>query len=119
AGHDATVGAVMEPAYQVGGDAFDYAVAGTTLHLGVFDALGHATTAGITANVAVAACRNARRQGASLTETSEQVERVLLEQFITSRYVTAILAELDMVSGRLTWINRGHLLPILIRDNRW
>jgi non-ribosomal peptide synthetase component F len=32
AGHDATVGPVMEPAYQIGGDAFDYAVAGTTLH---------------------------------------------------------------------------------------
>ncbi|MFF9131275.1 MULTISPECIES: PP2C family protein-serine/threonine phosphatase [unclassified Streptomyces] len=119
AGHDVTLAAVMEPAYQIGGDAFDYAVNGTTLHLGVFDAMGHDTTAGITANVAVTACRNARRQGASLAQTSEEVERVLLEQFSTSRYVTAILADLDMASGRLRWINRGHHLPILIRDNRW
>ncbi|MER7485508.1 PP2C family protein-serine/threonine phosphatase [Streptomyces sp. NPDC126497] len=119
AGNDATVGAAMEPAYQVGGDAFDYAVADGTLHLGVFDAMGHDTTAGITANVAVAACRNARRQGASLPETSEQVEQTLIEQFSTSRYVTGILADLDMESGRLTWINRGHHLPILIRGNRW
>ncbi|MGW5492447.1 PP2C family protein-serine/threonine phosphatase [Streptomyces olivaceoviridis] len=119
AGHHVTVGAVMEPAYQVGGDAFDYAVAGSTLHLGVFDAMGHDTTAGITANVAVAACRNARRQGASLTETSRSVEATLIEQFGTSRYVTGILADLDMESGRLTWINRGQHLPILIRGNRW
>ncbi|MEU6546661.1 PP2C family protein-serine/threonine phosphatase [Streptomyces sp. NPDC046859] len=119
AGHDATVGAVMEPAYQVGGDAFDFAVAGHTLHLGVFDAMGHDTTAGITANVAVSACRNARRQGAALAETSREVERVLIEQFDARRYVTAILAELDMSSGTLTWVNRGHHLPILIRDNRW
>jgi serine phosphatase RsbU (regulator of sigma subunit) len=119
AGHEVTVGATMEPAYQVGGDAFDYAVNGTTLHLGVFDAMGHDTTAGITANVAVSACRNARRQGASLAETSEEVERVLLEQFSSSRYVTGILADLDTASGRLTWINRGHHLPVLIRDNRW
>ncbi|WP_412080880.1 PP2C family protein-serine/threonine phosphatase [Streptomyces sp. SCL15-4] len=119
AGDDATVGAVMEPAYQVGGDVFDYAVAGSTLHLGVFDAMGHDTTAGITANVAVAACRNARRQGASLSETSEQVERTLMEQFSNGRYVTGILADLDLESGRLTWINRGHHLPILIRGNRW
>lgn len=119
AGQDATVGAVMEPAYQVGGDAFDYAVAGTTLHLSVFDAMGHDTTAGITANVAVAACRNARRQGASLTETSEQVEETLVRQFGASRYVTGILADLDLATGRLTWINRGHHLPILIRGNRW
>ncbi|MGA5042213.1 PP2C family protein-serine/threonine phosphatase [Streptomyces capoamus] len=119
AGRGVTVGAVMEPAYQIGGDAFDYAVAGSTLHLSVFDAMGHDTTAGITANVAVAACRNARRQGASLAETSRQVERVLLEQFSTSRYVTGILADLDMASGRLAWINRGHHLPLLVRDNRW
>ncbi|MFI1004115.1 PP2C family protein-serine/threonine phosphatase [Streptomyces galbus] len=119
AGSDVTVGATMEPAYQVGGDAFDYAVAGTTLHLGVFDAMGHDTTAGITANVAVAACRNARRQGHGLSETTRQVERTLLEQFGNSRYVTAVLADLDMETGQLTWVNRGHHLPILIRGNRW
>nr|BFD88260.1 PP2C family protein-serine/threonine phosphatase [Streptomyces sp. Xyl84] len=119
AGHDATVGAVMEPAYQVGGDAFDYAVAGSTLHLGVFDAMGHDTTAGITANVAVAACRNARRQGATLARTSQEVEQALIEQFDGRRYVTGILADLDMETGRLTWVNRGDHLPILIRDSRW
>ncbi|MEV5357100.1 PP2C family protein-serine/threonine phosphatase [Streptomyces sp. NPDC052693] len=119
AGQEATVGAVMEPAYRVGGDSFDYAVAGSTLHMGVFDAMGHDTTAGITANVAVAACRNARRQGASLAQTSRHMEKTLIEQFGTSRYVTGILADLDMATGRLTWVNRGHHLPILLRDNRW
>ncbi|CAL9614279.1 hypothetical protein SUDANB6_05712 [Streptomyces sp. enrichment culture] len=119
AGQEATVGAVMEPAYRIGGDSFDYAVAGNTLHLGVFDAMGHDTTAGITASVAVAACRNARRQGASLAETSRRVEKILVEQFGTSRYVTGILADLDMDTGRLTWVNRGHHLPILLRGNRW
>ncbi|MFJ4812899.1 PP2C family protein-serine/threonine phosphatase [Streptomyces longwoodensis] len=119
AGSSVTVGAAMEPAYQVGGDSFDYAVADTTLHLGVFDAMGHDTTAGITANVAVAACRNARRQGCGLSETTRQVERTLIEQFSTSRYVTAVLADLDMETGRLTWVNRGHHLPVLIRGNRW
>lgn len=119
AGHDVTVGAAMEPAYEIGGDAFDYAVAGTVLHLSVFDAMGHDTRAGITANVAVSACRNARRQGATLAETSRHIDEILLEQFGTSRYATGILATLDLESGRLSWINRGHHLPILLRDNRW
>ncbi|GAA2878751.1 hypothetical protein GCM10010517_40860 [Streptosporangium fragile] len=35
-----TVSAAMEPAYEVGGDAFDYAIAGDVLHLAVFDAMG-------------------------------------------------------------------------------
>ncbi|MEV6178068.1 PP2C family protein-serine/threonine phosphatase [Streptomyces sp. NPDC052015] len=119
AGHDVSVGALIEPAYGVGGDAFDYAVSGQTLHLAVLDAMGHDTTAGITANVAVAACRNARRQGTSLAETSQAVEEVLLAHFGTSRYVTGILAELDLSSGQLSWVNRGHHLPLVVRDNRW
>ncbi|WP_229840211.1 PP2C family protein-serine/threonine phosphatase [Streptomyces roseolilacinus] len=119
AGHGVTVGAVLEPAYGVGGDAFDYAVAGTILHLSVFDAMGHDTAAGITANVAVAACRNARRQGMSLPDTSQAVEETLSQQFGSTRYVTGILAELDLVTGRLTFVNRGHPLPLLLRDGRW
>lgn len=118
AGHDATVGAVSEPAYGVGGDAFDYAVAGTTLHLGIFDAMGHDTTAGLTANMAVAACRNARRQGADLAGTSRKVERTLIEQFDTDRYVTGVLADLDLETGYLSWVNRGHPLPVLVRAGR-
>ncbi|MBQ0988014.1 serine/threonine-protein phosphatase [Streptomyces sp. F63] len=116
AGHGATVSAALEPAYEVGGDAYDYALTGTNLYLGVFDAMGHDTTAGITANVAVSACRNARRQGASLADASRMVEKTLNEQFGTSRYITGILADIDLVTGRLTWVNRGHHLPVVIRS---
>ncbi|MEU3554317.1 SpoIIE family protein phosphatase [Streptomyces fragilis] len=80
--------------------------------------MGHDVSAGITANVAVAACRNARRQGASLTEASQTVERALLEQFGTQRHVTGILAELNIRTGGLSWVNRGHHLPLLVRDRR-
>ncbi|GAB3119808.1 PP2C family protein-serine/threonine phosphatase [Streptomyces calidiresistens] len=119
AGHNVTIGAVSEPAYEIGGDAFDYALAGSTMHLAVFDAMGHDATAGLTANVAVAACRNARRQGADPVETSRVVERTLMEQFGIHRYATGILAELDLDTGHLSWVNRGHPLPVLIRTGRW
>ncbi|GAA0408401.1 hypothetical protein Acor_71820 [Acrocarpospora corrugata] len=114
------IGAALEPAYEVGGDAFDYALAGGSVHLGIFDAMGHDTAAGLTANLAVAACRNFRRQGADLVATSEGAERVLIEEFGPgTRYVTAILAELHLESGLLTWVNRGHHPPVLIRGGRW
>ncbi|MFF5158031.1 PP2C family protein-serine/threonine phosphatase [Streptomyces sp. NPDC000348] len=119
AGRRTTVAAVSEPAYDVGGDAFDYAVSDDVLHLSVFDAMGHDATAGLTANMAIATCRNARRQGADLVQTSQAVEDTLTEQFGTSRYVTGILADLDLRTGGLTWINRGHHLPILLRSGRW
>jgi hypothetical protein len=113
------IAAAMEPAYSVGGDVYDYAVAGSTVHLGLFDAMGHDSTAGLTANVAVATCRNERRQGTGLAATTERIERSLIDHFGDSRYVTAILADLDTATGRLAWVNRGHHPPVLIRGGRW
>jgi hypothetical protein len=62
ANHRVTIAAAMEPAYATAGDAFDYALAGDVAHLAVFDAMGHDTSAGLTANLAVACCRSHRRR---------------------------------------------------------
>lgn len=43
---------------------FDYALAEETVHLALFDAMGHDTAAGLTANLALAASRNHRRRTA-------------------------------------------------------
>jgi serine phosphatase RsbU (regulator of sigma subunit) len=114
-----TVSAFMEPAYEVAGDAFEYAVAGDTVHLGIFDAMGHNTSAGLTASLAMAACRSNRRAGKGVAETSRAIEDVLVGQFGHSRYTTGVLADLDLTTGTLTWVNRGHLLPVIIRGGRW
>jgi serine phosphatase RsbU (regulator of sigma subunit) len=114
-----TISATMEPAYHVAGDGFDYAVAGDVAHLAVFDAMGHDTSAGLTASLAMATCRNRRRQGADLAEASRAIEDTLIEQFGHSRYATGILADLDLNTGVLSWVNRGHLLPLIIRGERW
>lgn len=117
---EVTVGAVVEPAYEVGGDVYDYALEGDTLHLAVFDAMGHDVSAGLTANLAMASCRNHRRQGLDLVANSEAIEGVLIKEFgRADRFVTAIMAELDIRTGMLTWINRGHPLPIVVRGGRW
>ncbi|GAA3818407.1 PP2C family protein-serine/threonine phosphatase [Sphaerisporangium flaviroseum] len=114
------ISAALEPAYEIGGDAFDYAIADDTVHLGIFDAMGHDTAAGLTASLAVAACRNYRRQGVDLVKTSEAIERTLITEFGRgTRFVTAILAELNIATGVLTWVNRGHHQPVVIRDGRW
>ncbi|WP_198653816.1 PP2C family protein-serine/threonine phosphatase [Actinocorallia populi] len=120
AGDRVVIGAVLEPTYQLGGDAFDYAVSGDTVHLAVFDAMGHDVAAGITANLAMAACRNQRRHGTPLDEVSQCIEAVLLKEFGSrTRFVTAIMADLDTATGMFTWINRGHHPPVVIRGGRW
>lgn len=60
------ISAAMEPAYTISSDAYDYATAARnahTVHLAIFDAMGHDTAAGLTAHLAIGASRNARRQG--------------------------------------------------------
>ncbi|WP_051832392.1 PP2C family protein-serine/threonine phosphatase [Streptomyces katrae] len=113
------ISAAMEPAYEISGDAYDYATAGAVVHLSLIDAMGHDTAAGLTANLAMGACRNARRGGAGLVETSERVEEVLIEQYRRGRYATGILADLDTRNGVFTWVNRGHHPPVIIRGGRW
>ncbi|MFD5231128.1 PP2C family protein-serine/threonine phosphatase [Streptomyces qaidamensis] len=113
------ISASLEPAYDISGDVFEYAVDGPLVHLTIFDAMGHDTAAGLSGALALGACRNARRQGAGLVDKADAVEAALLEQYDHRRYVTGILATLDTRTGVMRWVNRGHHPPIVIRDNRW
>ncbi|MGW2938772.1 PP2C family protein-serine/threonine phosphatase [Streptomyces sp. NPDC001156] len=113
------IAASMEPAYTMCGDAYEYALDGPLVHLMILDAMGHDTAAGLSAALSLGAGRNARRQGADLIGKGEAIEAALIDQYGTSRYVTGILATLDTRTGMLSWVNRGHHPPIIIRDNRW
>ena len=66
---DLALAGMLEPAYDNGGDAFDYALNGRTLHLGIFDAMGHGLAAAGAAAFAVSAYRHSRRAGHDLLET--------------------------------------------------
>lgn len=114
----AMVNVAVEPAYEVGGDAFDYSLAGDLLHVALFDACGHDLTAGIAASVAMAACRNSRRAGAGLEEIAARADEVIHVEFGPRRFVTALLCELDLSTGRFSWIPCGHPPPLLVRRNR-
>ncbi|MGW0987662.1 PP2C family protein-serine/threonine phosphatase [Streptomyces sp. NPDC002486] len=109
--------AVLEPAYELGGDAFDHSLTETTLHVAVLDAMGHNLASGLTTAVSLAACRNARRTGADLPELVESVDDAL-SQWLPDQFCTGVLAQLDLASGMLRWVNCGHPTPLLIRDRR-
>jgi hypothetical protein len=109
--------AVLEPAYSIGGDAFDHALTDTTLHASVFDAMGHDLASGLTTAVALAACRNARRTGVDLPGLLESVDDALA-QWLPDQFCTSVLTQLDLRHGVLRWSNCGHPPPLLIRDQR-
>jgi serine phosphatase RsbU (regulator of sigma subunit) len=110
--------ATLEPAYEAGGDAFDYALLGDHLHVSIFDALGHDLGAGLLASVALASCRSTRRAGGSLAGIMARADHAIASQFGDSRFVAALLCDLDLVTGLLRWIPCGNPAPLLIRGNR-
>jgi serine phosphatase RsbU (regulator of sigma subunit) len=112
------ISCVLAPAYDVGGDCFDYAVDDTTARLAIFDAMGHGLDAGILATVAIAAYRQARRTGRDLDETALMIDAAVQDAFAGEKFVTGVLAELDLDTGRLSWHLAGHPAPVLLRGHR-
>jgi phosphoserine phosphatase RsbU/P len=112
------VSAVLEPCYDVGGDAFDYAVDGPIARIMVLDAMGNGLKAALTSATTLASIRAARRAGQDLSGMARAADAAVVEQFPDLRFVTGVLAELDMDTGVLRYVNAGHPAPILIRDGR-
>lgn len=115
---EVVITAALTPAYDVGGDTFDYSVDDRTARLAVFDAMGHGLQAGLMSTVAVAAYRHARRLDLDLEATASEIDLALGTQFGPERFVTAVLVELDLLSGRLRWALHGHPEPLLLRHDR-
>lgn len=116
---DVVVAGALEPAYDIGGDAFEYVADGSEIHMAIFDAMGHDLSAGLSAGIAVGALKYARRSGLGLTETTMAIDEALAKQFGQRRFVTGILATLDTATGVFRWVMRGHPPPLLIRGGKW
>jgi serine phosphatase RsbU (regulator of sigma subunit) len=112
------VAGTVEPAYDVGGDTFDYAAQPEALTMSVTDAMGHGLQAALLASLAVAALRNARRRRAGLLEQADHANRALHAQFGGERFVTGQLLRLDVPGGTGAVVNAGHPLPRLMRGGR-
>jgi phosphoserine phosphatase RsbU/P len=112
------IAGILEPAYSVAGDSFDYALNGDALHVAIIDAMGHGLDAAVMATVAIAAYRHARRDDVELPDLYAAMDRAITEQFDEEHFATVQMAHLDVGSGRLRWVNAGHPRPLLLRGGR-
>jgi serine phosphatase RsbU (regulator of sigma subunit) len=112
------VAGALEPAYDVAGDSFDYALNDNILHLAMIDAMGHGLDAAVMATLAVGAYRHARRFDVDLDGLYSVMDAAVAAQFAPDHFVTAQMARLDVRTGQLQWVNAGHPAPLLLRGHR-
>ncbi|GAA2591494.1 PP2C family protein-serine/threonine phosphatase [Winogradskya consettensis] len=116
AANDALVTAVLEPCYDVGGDAFDYAANGDIIHVALFDTVGHGISASALTTLTLNTYRNARRSGLDLADTYRSIDKWIRAQY-PGAFVTAILAELDTTTGCYRRIAAGHPAELHLRGD--
>ncbi len=113
-----TVAARLEPAYEVGGDCFDYSLNTPILDVGLIDSMGHGVASAMIASLVIGCYRHDRREGRSLEDMHRSIDDVLNGQLHGDAFATGQLAQLEVTTGQLSWINAGHPRPLLVRMGR-
>jgi hypothetical protein len=107
------VGASIQPAYDLCGTVFDYALSEQRAQLALFDAGPRSGGANIAVVNALSAYRAARHDGASLEDQFAAVGAELAA-LPGAPAVTGVVAELDLTTGGLRWLNAGNPGPLLV-----
>ncbi len=116
---DVAVSGILEPAYSIGGDSFDYAINPDRLDFAILDAAGHGLPSVLMSAAAINSLRNARRERRTLDGAYRQADQRIANQFGDSYYVTGQIGTLDLHNGELTWLNAGHVPPLLVRNGSY
>ena len=114
----ALIAGLLEPAYDIAGDAFDYALNEGELHFAILDGMGHGLGSTMLADLCVGAYRHARRQGAPLAAIHTAIGRALTAQYDDMSFATGIIGRLTLATGRLEWSCAGHPPPLLLRGRK-
>ena len=114
----ATIAGLLEPAYDIAGDAFDYAVGGELLDFAIIDGMGHGIGSTLLTGLAVGAYRHARRRGASIIDMHAAIDQALTSNYDDDSFATGIIGKLAFDTGRLEWSCAGHPPPLLLRGRK-
>jgi serine phosphatase RsbU (regulator of sigma subunit)/CHASE3 domain sensor protein len=113
------VGASLLPlqrqANLVGGDWYDFELAGRTLTVVIGDASGKGIAAALMATVALSSLRAERSLGAGPKRVIEAANKALKDATDPDSFTTLIYMTLDLQSGEVRWLNMGHMSPFILR----
>jgi hypothetical protein len=114
----AVIAGILEPAYDVAGDAYDYAASDGMLHFAVIDGMGHGIGATLLAGLAVGAYRHARRAALPAQEVHAAIDGALAAGYDDLSFATGLVGTLAAGTGRLEWTCAGHPPPLLLRGRK-
>jgi serine phosphatase RsbU (regulator of sigma subunit) len=112
------VAGILEPAYEVAGDSFDYALNTDMLHVTIIDSVGHDIESSIISHLVNGSLRNSRRNCHALPEAYLQANEALTTVFRELTFATAAFGHLDLSSGRFSWVSAGHPPPLIVRGGK-
>jgi serine phosphatase RsbU (regulator of sigma subunit) len=110
----AALQAKMIPCLEVGGDFFNAAVVDDCLCAGIADVSGKGVSAAIVAATLQGIIHAQLQSRQSLPEIAVQLNQFLSARSV-GKYATMVLLKVHK-SGRLEYLNCGHILPLLVRN---
>jgi hypothetical protein len=114
----AAIAGVLEPAYDIAGDGFDYTINSDAIEFAILDGMGHGVASSMLTGLAIGAYRHSRREGSSLQQMHSAIEAAIADQYAGEAFATGIVGRLSTVTGELDWSCAGHPAPLLLRDRR-
>jgi phosphoserine phosphatase RsbU/P len=113
---DFDIFAAMQPAREVGGDFYDFALLdGDRLALFIGDASGKGVSAAMFVAMTRALLRSAVARGSPLPDALAIANDTLAIENETHMFATAFVGVIDLSSGRLRYSNAGHNPPYVVR----
>lgn len=109
--------ASMLPAKEVGGDFYDFfLIDENNLCVVMADVSGKGVPAALFMVIAKTLIKNNAQLGKSPKEVFEMVNNLLCENNEAGMFVTAFMGYLEIATGKFTYINAGHNIPLIKRS---
>ena len=103
------------PCYTIGGDYYDFIQRPTGLAVALGDVSGKGAGAALMMMVLRATVHFASQRERDVVDIITQTNGVIYDNSPAQFYVTFFLTELDTGTGRMRYVNAGHIPPILYR----
>lgn len=101
------LGAMLEPAYDIHGDNFDWSAGAESLTLAITNGMGQGIEASLLTSLAVNALRNARRGGIGIADQAALADQAVWARYRGASHVSTLLLSFELATGAVQVVDAG------------